>query len=154
MAQSTTSLLARSVSVDPFTNSITIIDIAENLMIEASEIPTATVDAPYLIAPFAWVFIAFFRRDEIGTPEDIKGRLVIMSPQGCEFPGPEQRIDLVNAANGRVLTMIPRFPYTGNGIYRFCYQVLRDAKWQTASEFSVPLTITISGSTATPPRLE
>ncbi|MGH9438173.1 MAG: hypothetical protein ACRD22_09825 [Terriglobia bacterium] len=147
MAYCSTSLLARSVAVDPFTNTITAIDIAENLTIEVSEAPTATEKAPYLIQPFRWVFIALLWRDDASTPEsDITGRLVIVSPQGREFPGPEQRLDLVDAPNGRVLTMIPAFPYTGNGPYRFCYQVLCGSNWQPVSEFIVPLTITTNGA--------
>ncbi len=149
MAYCSTSLLARSVAVDPFTNTITAIDIAENLTIEVSEAPTATEEAPYLIQPFRWVFIALLWRDEASTPEgDVTGRLVIISPHGREFPGPEQRLDLVDAPNGRVLTLIPAFPYTGNGSYRLRYQVLRGGNWQTVSEFTVPLTITLSRNIA------
>jgi hypothetical protein len=141
MARCTVSLLTKSVSVDPFTNTLTAIDIAESLVITASEIPTASEANPHLIRPFNWVFLAVFTRDDLATPEEAVGRLTILSPQERAFPGPEQRIDLATAENARSLTMIPSFPYTGNGVYRLRYEVSRNEKWQTVSECLLPMAI-------------
>ena len=142
MARCTASLLARSVSVDPFTNTLSAIDIAENLGIGAAEIPAASEEAPNLITPFTWVFVAFFLRDDLAVPEEFTGRLTILSPKGRAFPGPEQRIDLAGATNARSLTVIPSFPYTGNGVYRLRYELRRSDQWLTVSECPVPVTVT------------
>jgi hypothetical protein len=141
MARCTASLLAKSVSVDAFTHSLTAIEIAENLSIEAPEAPSASEEAPHLISPFAWVFVALFLRDDIAIPEDLIGRLTILSPKGRAFPGPEQRIDLATASNARSLVLIPAFPFTGNGIYRLRYEIRCGDEWRFAAECPLPLTI-------------
>jgi len=149
MARCTVSLLARSVSVDAFINTLTAVDIAENLSITAEEVPAASEADPHLISPFNWVFLAVLLRDDLAVPEEVMGRLTIMSPQGRAFPGPEQRVDLASVENARSMTMIASFPYTGNGVYRFCYEVCRNDKWHTVSECLVPMTIKSEGDVTT-----
>lgn len=141
MIRCTLSALARSASVDPFTNTISLIDIAENLGIEGLQIPDASEQTPAMIAPFGWVFAVFLSRQSSDIPEEFTGRLMIVSPGGREFPGPSQPIDLVTAANARSLTMIPTFPFTTNGLYRLQYQLQKQGKWELASELLVPVTV-------------
>lgn len=143
MPRCTVALLARSVSVDPFTNSLTAVEVAENLNVEAPELPPNLDEAPHLIAPFSWVFIALFLREDLAVPEDLVGRLNILCPDGRAFPGPEQRIDLVNAPNARSLTMIPAFPFCGNGLYRFRYEIRVNNEWSAVTEYPLPLTMSV-----------
>lgn len=142
MPRCTTSLLARSVSVDPFTNTLTAVDIAESLSIGAAEIPSASEETPHFITPFSWVFLALFLRDDLSIPEEFTARSAILSPKGRVFPGPEHRMDLATATNSRSLTMIPSLPYTGNGVYRLRYEIFRNGAWLTVAECPVPVTVT------------
>ena len=84
-----------------------------------------------------------FLRDNLAVPEDLVGRLVIQCPTGHSLPGPEQRIDLVTAANARSLTTIPAFPYTGNVLYHLRYELRRGEEWVTATEYLLPRTIAV-----------
>ncbi len=143
MARCTDLLVVKSVSINPFNNALTLVDLAEALNIEASEEPTASADSPLLVAPFDWVVVALLQRDSLGVPEDVTGRVTIVSPHGREFPGANTRVDLVTHGNARNLSLMPAFPYTGNGVYRFLFQVLHNDEWNTAAEFSLPITISV-----------
>lgn len=143
MAVCNTSFLARSVSQDTFSNEITAVGLAEGLAVAASERPVASEEAPILISPFNWVFVAFLHRDDPDEPEELACRLTIVSPHGREFPGPELRVDLVTSGAARNLTMIPGFPYTGDGTYQFYFQARRDGEWVTLGKYALPMSITV-----------
>jgi hypothetical protein len=143
MARCTNLLLARSVSVDPFTNSLTIVDIAEGLKIEATEPPKASEESPLSVGPFGWVMVALLQRDDPNVAENPIIRISIVSPRGREFPGPDAQIDLTTASNARNLALMPSFPYTGDGVYRFLLKTSRNSDWITIGEFTLPMTITV-----------
>jgi hypothetical protein len=151
MARCAVSLLAKSVSVDPFSNALAVIDIAENLVVVAPEVPNASEETPHIVSPFSWVFVVLLARSDPNSPEELKMRLTIVSPNGREFPGTEQRVDLATAGFARTFIVIPGMPYTGNGVYRFRVETAFESEWRPIAESQVPLSISTQDPHQAPP---
>lgn len=144
-------LLARAASLDSFTSAVSIHDVAEILNIEAQQLPIASEEVPAGITPFGWVVIALFRRDGDEDPKVWSGRVAIVSPKGREFYGQDATIDLQTSALARVFSMIPVFPYTGDGDYVFRAEVKLDSGWEPAKECSVPIKFVLRSPSAALP---
>jgi hypothetical protein len=117
MARCLTAFLARSVAIDPFTNALTVHDIAESLQVETTEPVVGTNSVPQPIAPFGYVFVVFVERSNRDVPEEPTGRVVVFDPAEHELAATPVRIDLKTALSARNLTLMPVFPYTGAGYY-------------------------------------
>ena len=142
MARHTFSLLTRSVAVDPFTQGLTLHDIAEGIVIGSPvPVPPMNGDAFLLIAGFDWVFVSLVSRSSNETPEEPAGRITIVGPNDRPFDGPEFKLDLINGPSTRNFTKISNFPYVGDGEYRFQLQIQRADGWTVLGEHAVAVTV-------------
>ncbi len=144
MAYCSALLLAKSVSLDAFSKSVSIHDVAEDVVIDTAAAPTVSEEAPGNAAPFGLVAVGMLRRDNAEVAEEPIGRLIIVSPKGREFAGPEMTIDLRTAGLARTFSSIPELPFTGDGIYGFRLQLKTQDKWTTVKEFTVPVKVTVT----------
>jgi hypothetical protein len=148
MARCTHFFLCRSVSQDPFSNVLTVVDMVQALNVDAASIPSASDESPSSLSPFGFVIVALLQRDDPAVTEDLSSRITIVTPKGREFSGAEARVDLTAGGYTRNLTLMPDFAYTGDGTYRFLMQIQKADSWVTVAEFSMPLKIIVKGAGA------
>ncbi len=138
MARHVFTILCRSVTTDVFSNSLSLVDIAEQLGAQQNVLPQFEVDQPAVLGPFDWVLVTALQRSDVAIPEEFKSRVVIALPTGEALPGPESVVDLKSGLAARNLTKIPVLPYRSDGIYRFQFQVLVESTWTVLGEYVVP----------------
>jgi len=122
---------------------VSIHDVAETLNIEATAALIASEEHPAAVAPFGWVAVAMFRRDDPDVSEDLVCRLTIISPKGREFSGPDSKVDLQSSGLARFFSLIPTLPYTGDGIYTLRAEIKRETAWVIVREFTLPIRVVV-----------
>jgi hypothetical protein len=132
MARLESMLVAQTVLVDRHTNSMSIMNVIEEIIVpKALAEPAKGECTP---APFSMTVLGIWRRSKRTGPESVNARLRICGPQTAEPLGmTELQIDL----SGRLLrqrTMVKFdvFPYTGAGVYRIEFQFKLGSKWLSA----------------------
>jgi len=139
-------VLCRSVTVDPFDNGISLHHLAENISVYIpEERPTPTADeANNISLSDGLVLASVLQRSVTDVPEDLKGRITIVLPNGNPVNGPEFPIDLKTSSTARTLIQISALPYASGGEYRFQLHGLLETGWSVLGEYRALITVTRS----------
>ena len=137
-------VFCQSAIVDRYTNNISLVNIIEELKLEAlppikegdEKTPAVAVDARLVTL---WI------RSDMEKSERGRGRIRIIYPTGESSFGPEFDIDLSEFLRLRQISNIPALPIKGEGQYKFILEYEESSSiW--IQKYTLPLRVVFSSS--------
>jgi hypothetical protein len=146
------SVLCRSVALDPFTNLLSIAEVAEELTVTLAE-PLPNGLGPHTLpvvqAATPAVFVTLVQRSDRTVPEELMTRVTLVMPDGGELGGQELPMDLKSAQTARNLAQVSAIPYKGDGLYKLRFQVRNNANaWETLGEYPLNIVAAVAAPKA------
>jgi len=122
--------------IEADTNSISLIEVLENVTVSAGGQPR--------FFEANWTLVTHWRRQGESLPNRGRARVELIAPNG-DSVGPipvEYEIDLSNTERMRALVHIPFLPDCGNGLYRFRISLEAEGSPTWRDVFNYPIGIT------------
>jgi hypothetical protein len=146
MAQVTLTALCKSAVVDRFSNSLSLLEIVEELQLTTND-PTAAAAAAgesVLRVPGVELkFVIVFVRSDDAVPESATARVVIRMPSGQRHIGPETTVELREYRAYRNIGSVTGMPVSGSGLYYFDVEIRDGDAWKFAATYPVKISVTV-----------
>jgi len=141
------SVLCYKGCLDKYTNQVSLLDVIEGAAMVADKQPDLGTVLNFHI-PIN--LVTLWLRTAIDEPESFRTRLVIVTPDGHEYPNrSELPCDLIETPRLRTFLRIQGLPYQGNGMYRVNIECQDPGSttWRRVSSMPLELTITLQAPT-------
>lgn len=125
-------VLCRHAIVEQETNTLSLIDVIEQINIEFNDnvVPPATAPAAL---PIPLELISLWQRGPDGSGGTFK--ITLRTPQGAESQGHAiGTIEQGLAPRSRITTRVPNLPWRGEGEYAFVVQLSTKSAWRTIAD--------------------
>lgn len=139
------SILAQGFSIDRTTNSLSIFNAIEDILIPP-DVADPEPGQQIAIGP-SFVLLQLWSRETPDVPEVAEGRVTVVSPNQSEMGAGTFTIDLEPSARTRTITALPFLPYVGPGIYRLVIDIKMGESWQKFSEINLSVVKQITAQT-------
>lgn len=138
MARHVWSVLCERALVDQDTQSVSMIDVIEELLLEG-ELPAGRVDVPLQAS-----LVTYWTRSAQDAPEQGQSRLRVLSPMGEALAsGKPSDVSLREQTRAQVVSRIDSMPLEGEGVYQLVIDLRgeQDTDWSEAGR--VPLEVRV-----------